>query len=106
MASGNVQLTTNGTQTLATFSCDVGFTLSGGYTSECSSDGTWTTTGSYPSCCMVICFIYEFFFAFCTQYVLVISVSLCSLGEKTLFKLIFHKRRLLMFKIFYNSCYG
>jgi len=68
MAPGNVQLSTNGTLTLATFSCDVGFTLSGGYTSECSSDGTWTTTGSYPSCCMVTCFIHKCvcvcFFAF------------------------------------------
>ncbi|XP_053399660.1 sushi, von Willebrand factor type A, EGF and pentraxin domain-containing protein 1-like isoform X1 [Mercenaria mercenaria] len=43
-AGGNVSLVTNGTQTVAVYSCDVGSSLDGEPTPECQEDGTWKST--------------------------------------------------------------
>ncbi|KAH3843096.1 hypothetical protein DPMN_116603, partial [Dreissena polymorpha] len=46
--SGNVRVVTDGTQTSAVYSCDVGATLVGEATPTCLGNGTWTNTK--PSC--------------------------------------------------------
>ncbi|KAL4230224.1 Sushi [Mactra antiquata] len=47
-SGGNVKLTTDGISTTASFTCSVGYTLSGNTLLTCMSDGTWDL--SSPSC--------------------------------------------------------
>lgn len=47
---GNVELTSNGTVTMATYSCDLGASLNGTETRTCSADGSWS--GGTPNCGM------------------------------------------------------
>ncbi|XP_053400600.1 CUB and sushi domain-containing protein 3-like [Mercenaria mercenaria] len=47
-SNGSVTLSTNGVLTVATYSCDVGFTLNGDVTSQCQVDVTWSTVP--PTC--------------------------------------------------------
>ena len=51
-SSGGVTVTTNGTVTVATYSCSVGYILNGESTRVCGIDGDWTF--SQPSCGMLI----------------------------------------------------
>ncbi|XP_053399292.1 CUB and sushi domain-containing protein 3-like [Mercenaria mercenaria] len=46
--NGSLTFTSNGTSTLAEYSCDVGFSVSGSVEMYCAADGTWT--GDIPSC--------------------------------------------------------
>lgn len=45
---GSLQLVTNGTQTLAVYTCGVNSSLNGVATQECNLDGTWQSIE--PSC--------------------------------------------------------
>jgi len=53
IANGTVSVSTNGSYTVATHSCDLGFTLAGRHTLTCADTGTWE--GTQPSCGKVIC---------------------------------------------------
>ena len=47
---------TLGVGSVVTYSCDIGYTLNGGSTRTCQSDGTWS--GSAPTCsrkCVLVC---------------------------------------------------
>ena len=51
--NGQVTVTTNGSVTVASFTCDVDYTLSGDNTRTCTTTGTWR--GSAPECGMKTC---------------------------------------------------
>lgn len=45
---GNVTLSSNGTLTTATFTCEIGYSLDGKSAIQCLADGTWSN--SSPTC--------------------------------------------------------
>jgi len=47
-ANGNTSLTSTGTVTMVTYTCDVGYTLVGSQTRNCKTSGAWT--GAQPTC--------------------------------------------------------
>ena len=48
VAGGTVSLSTDGVMTLASFTCETGYTMSGDSSISCRSDGTWNV--SQPLC--------------------------------------------------------
>ena len=49
-SGSSVQLSTDGVNTVAIFSCDTGHVMNGESVLTCRSDGTWNL--ETPSCCM------------------------------------------------------
>ena len=47
--SGSVVISTDGTTTVATYTCHADYYLEGSYTSVCGTDGNWNN--QQPTCC-------------------------------------------------------
>ncbi|XP_060586065.1 P-selectin-like [Ruditapes philippinarum] len=52
--NGSVSLSTNGTLTVANYSCIVGYTMNGDTTSDCQTDGSWSSLAPTCSLCDVV----------------------------------------------------